>query len=155
MTFAHDVPGDRITRRLVLNQEYAERKHGQWSPWEFVETPGGLPSADPAGWLRDVERVARNGWCAVLIRACRTAWGIVDHAAIRNATQTDFTWAERQRIKDEVFGPDRVALEVFPSRDRLIDAANMYHLWVMPPDWHLPFGLSSKDLCSGQHYRRS
>jgi hypothetical protein len=68
-------------------------------------------------------------------------WGEVDHAAIRNCSSTDVPWAAKQRIKDELFGKDRVAVEVFPLADELVDSANMYHLWVMPAGYRLPFGL--------------
>lgn len=36
---------------------------------------------------------------------------------------------------------DRVAIEVFPSQDQLVDEANVYHLWVLPKEVQLPFGL--------------
>ena len=50
-------------------------------------------------------------------------------------------WAIKQQIKDELFGSRRVAIEVYPSQKNLIDACDVYHLWVLPKDFVLPFGI--------------
>lgn len=44
------------------------------------------------------------------------------------------------RIKDELVGSEREAVEIYPARSRETDTANQYHLWVMPPMMKLPFG---------------
>ncbi len=63
----------------------------------------------------------------------QTEWGKVLRVGIRrHAGTTEVPWADKQRIKDELFGPYRVAVEVFPAKNRLVDAANMYWLWVLP-----------------------
>jgi hypothetical protein len=46
-----------------------------------------------------------------------------------------------QRIKDTLAGPDRAAVEVYPPASEVVDQANMYHLWVLPPGARLCFGL--------------
>jgi len=76
-----------------------------------------------------------------MTRPVPTEWGIVTHACICNTGNTDIPWAEKQKIKDELFGPDRIALEVFPAADELVDGANMYHIWVLPAGMELPFSL--------------
>lgn len=48
-----------------------------------------------------------------------------DRAAVRD-------WRHFQAIKNEVAGHDREAVEVFPAEMNLVDAANEYHLWVLP-----------------------
>ncbi len=60
---------------------------------------------------------------------------------IRNAPNTDIPWAEKQRIKNELFDAEAVAIEVFPAMSELVDEANMYHLWVLPDGMKLPFSL--------------
>jgi len=57
-----------------------------------------------------------------------------DRAAIRD-------WRHFQAIKNEVAGPDREAIEIFPPEDELIDAANEYHLWVLPKGQWSPLGM--------------
>jgi len=61
-----------------------------------------------------------------------------DRAAVRD-------WRHFQAIKNEVAGPERTAVEVFPPESKLIDTSNEYHLWVLPPD-AIGFGLGSERL---------
>lgn len=47
-----------------------------------------------------------------------------------------------QRIKNELIGPECVAVEVYPPESQLVDTSNQYHLWVfIDPSYRLPFGL--------------
>lgn len=55
-----------------------------------------------------------------------------DRSAIRD-------WRHYQAIKNEVAGPERTAIEVFPPESYLFDTANEYHLWVLPEDVQLPY----------------
>jgi hypothetical protein len=57
-----------------------------------------------------------------------------DRKAIRD-------WRHMQAIKNDVAGPDRVAVEIYPAERNLVDSANEYHLWVLPVGVELPFGL--------------
>jgi hypothetical protein len=57
-----------------------------------------------------------------------------DRAAVRD-------WRHFQAIKNEVAGPEREALELFPAESNLVDAANEYHLWVLPEDLCSPLGM--------------
>lgn len=99
------------------------------------------------GWCRDMDRCYREGRkIVVLSRLINTSIGIVEHMAIRNADNTDISWSTKQRIKNELAGRKRTAIEVFPSEDRMIDAANMYHLWILPEGFDLPFGLHGDDV---------
>lgn len=49
-------------------------------------------------------------------------------------------WRHLQAIKNEIVGPDRLAVEIYPEEHRLVDTSNQYHLWVPPLDYELPFG---------------
>lgn len=42
------------------------------------------------------------------------------------------SWRHLQQIKNEVLGPDREAVQLFPAEDRLVDTANEYWLYVYP-----------------------
>lgn len=48
-------------------------------------------------------------------------------------------WRHLQRIKNELAGLDREAIEIFPPDDQLIDTANQYHLFVLPKGQTTPF----------------
>ncbi|MCC6776693.1 MAG: hypothetical protein IT537_08665 [Hyphomicrobiales bacterium] len=141
----------REVRRAVYRQERAERTSGKWSSWKrasapqmaaaYAETDRAVPGV--RGWAREIHTVWTNGWACVMVRTIeRTSLGIfVDHVAFRTALNAELGWKEKQRIKDELFGPDRMAIEVFPRTADLIDAADMYHLWVFPPGFRFDFGL--------------
>ena len=57
----------------------------------------------------------------------------------RNRT-TRHDWRDFQRIKNEICGPEREAIELYPAESRLTDTANQYHLWVAPEGEHMPWG---------------
>ncbi|MGO4890318.1 hypothetical protein ACJ2A9_21430 [Anaerobacillus sp. MEB173] len=95
-----------------------------------------------SGWFTEMNKVYRQGdEYVVMTRAVDTVWGSVTHACMRNQAGTDIPWAEKQRIKNELFGIESQAIEVFPKESQLVDAANMYHFWVLPKEMKLPFTL--------------
>lgn len=51
------------------------------------------------------------------------------------------TWAIKQRIKNELAGPERLAFEIYPPVSELVDGADMYWLWIMPEGEKMPFNL--------------
>jgi hypothetical protein len=53
-------------------------------------------------------------------------------------------WRDLQRIKNEILGPNREAVELFPSEQRLMDTSNQYHLWALPEGQMFPFGYWSR-----------
>ena len=57
-------------------------------------------------------------------------FGKIKHLWVRRHDKQPMGWAELQRIKNELFGPEFLAIEVYPRQSKLIDAANMYHLWL-------------------------
>jgi len=94
------------------------------------------------GWGR-FSRATANGLYSVQVYERETGWGQVDHLAIRRHDNgTALPWADLQRIKDDLAGPDRLAIEVFPPAGQLVDEANLFHLWILPRGFVLPFGLN-------------
>jgi len=49
-------------------------------------------------------------------------------------------WRHLQSIKNEICGPEREAVELFPAESRLMDTSNQHHLWVAPEGMVLPWG---------------
>lgn len=83
----------------------------------------------------------------VMSREIDTDMGKVTHVCIRSQGRKetgwqgeDIPWAEKQRIKNEIYGEEVTAIEVFPKESELVDHANMYHLWVLH-EFKLPFGI--------------
>ncbi len=110
-------------------------------------------------WMPEMDRcwIRTEDGCCVCSRLIRTSMGNVEHVTIsrRDPNNMDeiittdgrgeLTWAEKQQIKDELFGEKRTAVEFFPSKDRLIDAADVYHLWVFDKNYLPPFGIHPKE----------
>ena len=95
-------------------------------------------------WSSQMDRYwESNDGFHVSSRQIRTPWGVVEHAVIgRMAMQGgDIPWAVKQQIKEELFGIRANAIEVFPDRKRLIDVMDEYHLWILPKDFQIPFGI--------------
>ena len=95
------------------------------------------------GWFAEMDRcyVDKSQTYVVMLRTLETSWGTVEHACIRNAENTDIPWREKQRIKNEIFGEERTAIEVFPAESELTDQAMMYHIWILPESMKIPFGI--------------
>lgn len=83
-------------------------------------------------------------------------FGNVEHVAISKLHYTEeptisingaapIGWAEKMMIKNELFGEDRFAIEVYPKEDRLIDVTDTYHLWVFNKKYDMPFGIHPKE----------
>jgi len=101
-------------------------------------------------WIREEDGVCV---CSRLIRVPEEFGGKVEHVTITRRSDgkisydgsKDFSWAEKQQIKDELFGENRVAIEVFPKSKMLVDVADVYHLWVFDKRFDLPFGIHPKE----------
>lgn len=68
-----------------------------------------------------------------------------DRAAVRD-------WRHFQAIKNEVAGPEREAVEIFPPESQLVDAANEYHLWVLPEGMLAPVGFYDRAVLPGGEF---
>lgn len=83
-----------------------------------------------------------NNRYSVQISDEATDWGLVVHLWVqRHDREMPRSWSDLQRIKNELVGPERVAIEVFPAVSKLVDDANIAHLWVLPAEFQLPFSL--------------
>ena len=59
----------------------------------------------------------------------------------RAATDMQRNWTWFQSIKDELW-PERIAIEIYPPAEKIVDAAPMRWLWVLPPGASIPFNLA-------------
>lgn len=64
----------------------------------------------------------------------------------RNDRAAERDWRTFQRIKNEVCGPEREAMELYPAQARLVDSSNQYHLWVAPEGMKFPIGYPHQDV---------
>lgn len=128
--------------RAEKRQQLREKENPFRKGWINHPSPKGLQKFG-TGWFAEMDRVYRSqdNQYVAMIRTTKTEWGEVEHAAMRNLRSTDISWAEKQRIKNELFGVERIAIEVFPKESELVDAANLYHIWVLPNEFKIPFGI--------------
>lgn len=52
-------------------------------------------------------------------------------------------WSEMQRIKNEIFGPEVMAIEYYPAESQKTDDFNIYWMWIFP-DGVLPIPVTPK-----------
>lgn len=97
-------------------------------------------------WMPQMDRYwESDDGLSVMSRLIKTKWGQVEHVTIKAMVggfwSGDIPWALKQEIKDELFGIRAAAIEVFPAKKHLVDVADVYHLWVLPKDFEIPFGI--------------
>jgi hypothetical protein len=69
------------------------------------------------------------------------------HINIRRRDGSMFKdWRHFQQIKNEVAGPEREALEIYPAESRKVDTSNKWHLWVLPEGGQVNLGWSQRDI---------
>lgn len=124
----------RNERRVLLAAEARARKGGDWGPWETLTFPAGHAGH---GWCAEITTAHRNRVFSVLERKVE---GGVIHYAVASLSEERPSWWEMQRIKDELAGPDKTAVEIYPPHSEIVDGANMFHIWVLPVNF--AFGLS-------------
>lgn len=99
-------------------------------------------SKRPAG----LEKFYQNSLYSVQLHRKSSEWGEIVLLMVRRNDEAPVrSWPDMQRIKNEIVGPERVAVEVYPDQADVVDQANMYHLWVLPKGFKLPFGLHFRE----------
>jgi len=99
---------------------------------------GSIPRPQKLGWTPfalvnerpDGARQYQNGLFSVLLRERPDGWIELGIRARHGGPVRD--WTSLQRVKNELVGPEREALELFPRESRLVDLCNESHLWVLP-----------------------
>lgn len=99
-------------------------------------------------WMPQMDRCwMSDDGIQVTSRLLNTEWGKVEHAAITVPGtlscngEYELPWSVKQGIKNELFGENRLAIEVYPKQRNLVDVMDVYHLWVFPKGFDLPFGI--------------
>lgn len=75
-------------------------------------------------------------------------WPPMDWLSIRRDDREPVRdWRHMQAIKDQLCGPDREGVELYPSDARLVDTANQFHIWVLREAGAMfPFGFSERSV---------
>ena len=71
-------------------------------------------------------------------------WNVTEVSITRVDQEAIHDWRHFQYIKNDIFGDDREAVELYPVEARLMDTANTYWLYVLPEGKIFPFGLTGR-----------
>ena len=55
-------------------------------------------------------------------------------------------WRHFQEIKNQIAGPEREAVEIYPAESRKVDTSNKWHLWVLPVGAYFGLGWVNRDV---------
>lgn len=122
-------------RRRLSERAGAKLMHGGWTPWQEIPWSDLVAHGAP----RSVTRAWRNNY--FIVQCVPEAGGVTRLMVRRNDAQPIRAWLDLQRVKNELCGPERYAVEVYPPQSQLVDDANLYHLWVFPEGGGLSFTL--------------
>ena len=75
-----------------------------------------------------------NRYTVMVFDNSPTTHGPAIRAMVQNHQDTaiSFHWRELQKIKNELFGPETIAVEYYPKESELTDLHNIYWLWIYP-----------------------
>lgn len=98
---------------------------------KFEQCDLSLASFVPKGMTRAYRN---NRYTVMIYDDAPTTHGPAIQALIQNHKDTPIAnhWAEIQRIKSEIFGPEVTAIEYFPPESELIDTHNIYWIFIFP-----------------------
>lgn len=135
---------NRLQRRA--SEANARRLKGLgWNDFEDVTAESfNLPSFQRMS--RPPAQVFKNNLFVVQVWPREeTEWGGVTMVGIRRGDAAAIhSWQDLYRIKNEIFGAERAALEVYPAVSELVDDANMYWLFLLDEGSHPPFSIRRK-----------
>lgn len=99
------------------------------------------------GWSGEMDRcwIDNDVGICVTSRLIRTNFGNVEHVAISKRSGGNISWSTKMQIKNELFGENRFAIEVYPKQKNLVDVAAVYHLWVFDKKREMPFGIAKNE----------
>jgi len=87
-----------------------------------------------------------------------TRWedGAVQELSIRRADRRAVhDWRDFQRIKSEIAGAEVEGFEMYPAESRLMDTANQYYLFCLPPGQRIPAGyIGPRNLVDAETHER-
>jgi hypothetical protein len=105
----------------------------------------GITLAEAEGVLERVSegQMWRNDKYTVIATA-REDGSVMELSIRRNDRRPVHDWRDFQRIKNEVAGPEVEGVELYPAMSRLMDSANQYYVYCLPPGERFPMGYQQR-----------
>jgi hypothetical protein len=91
--------------------ERRERRSGNWTPLQkrdlldMAQYLSMVEATGATGWSTDATDVWTNEWLVVTVHSVPNS--AMQHISYRTVLGAELGWKEKQRLKDEIFGPDR------------------------------------------------
>ena len=82
-------------------------------------------------------------------------WNVTEVSITRVDQEAIHDWRHFQYIKNDIFGDDREAVELYPVEARLMDTANTYWLYVLPEGKIFPFGQDFRNVSDNEGFAAS
>lgn len=118
--------GNRRERRHIYRETIRGMKSGNWGQWEHRFGEHNPPNSGLLPTLTD-------GYCNNLYAVQRHKIpGCWDRIMVRSHDSMPVGWAALQRIKNELFGHETIAIQVLPRESDVVDSANMYWFFIVP-----------------------
>jgi hypothetical protein len=118
-------------------------------PWQPLER---VPESDnPELFARQRRNVGdllsfwKNNVYSVQLYRRETAHGDVTQLVVRRHDEEPVKgWDDLQRVKNELVGEERTAIEIYPPEDEVVDQAPLRHLFVLPRGQSAPFTIRGR-----------
>jgi hypothetical protein len=126
----------------VRKTAYLKALARSWGSWSMTVPDDKLRAEHPH--LRNCTSIWANNRFECQAFPCNSSIGGVWQINIlRHGDLEAIEWGELQRIVHELYGPEIVAVEVYPSIDSEWkgQTKHLRVLWILPSTWPLPFGL--------------
>ena len=109
----------------------------------------------PKHSIRDEDdRVFVNKTHTVIVSPDRRCDNMMDGWVLlsirRNDRAAECDWRIFMRIKNEIVGPDREAIQLFPGMRRVVDTANQYFLFVAPAGYIFGLGQIEREVSDSE-----
>ena len=98
-------------------------------------------------WMLEMDRAwESNDGILVYSRLLNTGKFFVEHVVITSRDEREILWLTKQHIKNDLFGSEVEAVEIYPEERNRIDTEGLYHLWIPQESAKLPFGMDRRKL---------
>lgn len=121
----------RSGKRSFRKQRIAKAKTKFKLPvgeWKEVD----MSKANHPDWM--TRSFINNRYVVMIGDEIKTTKGFAIQALIQKHDDSPIKnhWSELQKIKNQIFGEDKTAIEYYPAVNDLIDDYNIYWLWIFP-----------------------
>lgn len=114
--------------------------------WVDITAPKYMPEEERENmepWMQDMERAwLGSDGIIVYSRIVNVGSLYVEHVVTMREDRLPISWLEKQKIKNELFGGNIEAMEIYPKESERTCSEGVYHLWLLSNSTVIPFGLN-------------